>query len=79
MPAPAEIRRLVDLFHRNRDSYRKPTYNETQVRREFVDPFFTALGWDVENREGHAAAYKPVIHEDSIRIGGTIKAPDNPD
>ena len=24
-------------------------YNETQLRREFVDPFFTMLGWDVDN------------------------------
>jgi predicted type IV restriction endonuclease len=24
--------------------------NETQVRRKFVDPFFKALGWDIEKQ-----------------------------
>ncbi len=27
-------------------------YNETDVRAEFVDPLFEALGWDVSNRAG---------------------------
>ena len=42
-------------------------YNETQLRREFLDPFFEALGWDVYNRKGYAEAYKEVIHEDAIQ------------
>ena len=46
------------------------------MRREFIDPFFTALGWDVDNRAGYAEAYKDVIHEDAIRIGAATKAPD---
>jgi hypothetical protein len=41
-----------------------------------VDPFFEALGWDVNNRQGYAEAYKDVIHEDAIRVGGATKAPD---
>jgi predicted type IV restriction endonuclease len=51
-------------------------YNETQVRREFLDPFFKALGWDIDNVQGFAEAYKDVIHEDQIRIAGATKAPD---
>ena len=47
-----------------------------QVRREFLDPFFKALGWDVDNGQGHAEAYKDVIHEDAIKVGGATKAPD---
>jgi predicted type IV restriction endonuclease len=31
------------------DWYKTGRYNETQLRREFIDPFFTALGWDVDN------------------------------
>ncbi|MCL5279873.1 MAG: N-6 DNA methylase, partial [Planctomycetes bacterium] len=49
---------------------------ETQLRREYIDPFFKALGWDVDNTRGWAEAYKDVIHEDAIRIGSTMKAPD---
>jgi hypothetical protein len=76
MPAPKEVLGLVERFDRNRDVYRSPSYNETQLRREFLDPFFAALGWDVDNRGGWAEAYKEVIHEDAIKIGGFTKAPD---
>ena len=76
MVAPTEIVNLLDRFRRHRDSYRSPSYNETQLRREFIDPFFKALGWDVDNEQGYAEAYKDVIHEDSIKIGDSTKAPD---
>lgn len=73
---PDTIRELVERFERNRSQYRTSTYNETQVRREFIDPFFEALGWDVNNRQGYAEAYKDVVHEDALRIAGKHKAPD---
>ncbi len=73
---PQEIRRLVEQFAENRDVYCSSSYNETQARREFIDPFFTALGWDVANEKGYAEAYKDVIHEDAIKVGGATKAPD---
>jgi len=71
-----EITALVERFERNREAYLSGDYNETQLRREFIDPFFAALGWDVENKQGYAEAYKDVIHEDAIKIGGYTKAPD---
>lgn len=74
--APDVIHELVERFERNRSQYRAASYNETQVRREFLDPFFEALGWDVNNRQGYAEAYKDVVHEDAIRIAGKHKAPD---
>ncbi|MGI6017010.1 MAG: Eco57I restriction-modification methylase domain-containing protein [Methanothrix sp.] len=76
MPAPKEIVQLVERFQNNRDAYKSGHYNETQVRREFVDPFFKALGWDIDNEQGFAEAYKDVIHEDAIKVGGTTRAPD---
>jgi type I restriction-modification system DNA methylase subunit len=76
MPAPEEIIKLVERFERNIEAYRSGKYNETQVRVEFVDPFFKALGWDVENKKGHAERYKDVIHEAAIKVGGNTKAPD---
>jgi hypothetical protein len=76
MAAPQEVLALVARFHAQYDSYKSSSYNETQVRREFVDPLFVALGWDVDNRQGHAEAYKDVVHEDSIKIGANTKAPD---
>ncbi len=76
MPAPHIILDLIERFDRNIDAYKSGAYNETQVRREFIDPFFEALGWDVNNISGNAEAYKDVIHEDAVRIGGSMKAPD---
>jgi predicted type IV restriction endonuclease len=73
---PDKISELVEKFELHRESYKSPSYNETQLRREFLDPFFEALGWDVDNREGFAEAYKDVIHEDAIKVGGLTKAPD---
>jgi hypothetical protein len=72
---PEKIAQLVETFERNLDAY-KSQYNETQLRREFIDPFFEALGWDVANKQGYAPAYKDVIHEDAIKMGGYTKAPD---
>ena len=76
MPAPDVVRELVKRFEENIDSYRSGKYNETQLRREFLDPLFEALGWDVFNKAGYAEAYKDVIHEDSIEVEGATKAPD---
>ena len=76
MSAPKEILRLVDKFKQHLDSYKSGQYNEAQLRSEFLDPFFKALGWDMDNTQGLAEAYKDVVHEDAIRIGGAVKAPD---
>jgi len=74
--APDAVLELVERFARNRDQYLNPAYNETQVRREFLDPFFTALGWDVDNTQGFAQQYKDVVHEDAIKVGLDSRAPD---
>lgn len=76
MSAPAEIIALVERFEGHRESYASGNYNETQLRREFLDPFFAVLGWDVENKQGYAEAYKDVVHEDAIKVGSFTKAPD---
>lgn len=76
MAAPQNIIDLVERFERNYASYKDPSYNEAQLRQEFLNPFFMALGWDVNNTQGHAEAYKEVIHEDAIKVGSATKAPD---
>ncbi len=73
---PTGITQLIEKFEQNLESYRNPAYGETQVRVEFINPLFDALGWDVANKAGHAEAYKDVIHEDAIKVGGATKAPD---
>ena len=76
MAAPEIIHQLVDRFTLHREAYRSGKYNETQLRREFLDPFLEALGWDVTNAQGYAEAYKDVIHEDTLEVEGSSKAPD---
>jgi predicted type IV restriction endonuclease len=75
MPAPPEILKLIHRFSDNEAAYRAGK-NETEIRVEFVDPFFQCLGWDIYNKLGFAEAYKDVIHEDQIKVGGATKAPD---
>ena len=76
MPLPPVLKELVERFEHNKESYVSSRYNEAQVRREFIDPFFRQLGWDVDNTSGYAEAYKDVLHENSLKIGETSKAPD---
>ena len=77
--APQALIALVDRFTEQIESYRASGaggYNEFQLRREFLDPLFKLLGWDIDNTQGHAEAYKDVIHEDSIKVSSATKAPD---
>jgi predicted type IV restriction endonuclease len=73
---PQEIKRLIERFSDNREAYLSSAYNEAQARLEFIDPLFKALGWDMYNEAGYAEAYKDVVHEDAIKVGGATKAPD---
>jgi type I restriction-modification system DNA methylase subunit len=78
MAAPAIIRELVERFPEP-GSASFLTLNETEVRREFIDPFFKALGWDIDNTAGDIKQYKEVIHEDRIHAPnnrGKVSAPD---
>jgi predicted type IV restriction endonuclease len=74
--SPDTILKLVENFEQNLESFKSQGYNEATLRQEFINPFFEALGWDMQNKSQTAAAYKDVIHEDAIKIGGTTKAPD---
>lgn len=71
-----KISELVERFVEQFDSYKNVNYNETLTRRDFIDPFFKALGWDIDNEQGYAEAYREVIHEDRVKIGKATKAPD---
>ncbi|CAD6491952.1 MAG: hypothetical protein DIAAKJNI_00180 [Candidatus Argoarchaeum ethanivorans] len=66
--AKQKVRELAQRFQYNLDVYKKSAYNETRARQEFINPFFEALGWDVENKQGHAEQYKDVVHEDAIKV-----------
>jgi hypothetical protein len=67
------IQKLLEKYQYLREGYLRGQYNETQLRRDFVDPFFKALDWDVDNTKGFSEAYREVVHEEPIPIRGTTK------
>lgn len=44
-----KIEELVQRFEEQIASYKKTDDNETQTRRDFIDPFFKGLDWDMDN------------------------------
>ena len=76
MSAPESVIKLCETFAEHREHFRSGNYNEFQLRKQFLDPLFEALGWDMANSQGLAPQYRDVIHEDAIKIGAHVKAPD---
>ncbi len=74
--AKEKLQQLVDKFSSQIDYYKSINYNETQTRRDFIDPFFAALGWDIDNEKQQLETYRDVRHEDRLKINGHSKAPD---
>lgn len=63
-----EINQLVEKYKSDRETYLKPTYNETQVRNDFIDPLLKCLGWDVDNEKGKTQFLRDVIQEEYIEV-----------
>ena len=66
------LQQAIDNFHNNLTRIRRADYNETEVRVQFINPLFEALGWDMRDTDGR----HEVQHEDRIHISGKAKAPD---
>ncbi len=76
MSTPQKVLDLVEVFDRNADAYESAHFKEAELRQQFVNPLFACLGWDMDNEQGYAEAYKDVVHEAALKIGGATKAPD---
>ena len=46
---PQKVFDLVKTFDRNSDEYRDANFNEANLRIQFVNPLFKALGWDMDD------------------------------
>ena len=68
--------KLVDRYREHHKEYHHPDYNEQKTRQDFINPFFKALGWDIDNERGDSEAYREVIYEDKLDVRGRTKAPD---
>jgi type I restriction-modification system DNA methylase subunit len=55
MPSPAfeaafeKVSKLAATFQANEIRYLHPAYQEAEARKDFIDKFFIALGWDVNH------------------------------
>ena len=72
------IKELVQKYCSNRTAYLKTNYNETQLRTDFLDPFFELLGWDIKNSEGKPTNEREVLLEEGLKADATsnTKKPD---
>ena len=72
------VKDLVKKYHSDRETYLKPSYNETQLRTDFLDPFFELLGWDITNSKGKPTNEREVLVEEGLKADATAntKKPD---
>jgi type I restriction-modification system DNA methylase subunit len=57
------LRTLVDKFERDKHHYLQKGYPEAQLRVDFLNPLFAALGWDIENRANEPPHERDVVIE----------------
>jgi hypothetical protein len=72
------IEALIEKYEANHEHYQSATYNETQLRTDFLDPMFELLGWDIKNEQGKKTHEREVLVEESLKSnsGETTKNPD---
>jgi adenine-specific DNA-methyltransferase len=56
----ARVKELVAIFKENESFYTSSGYNEADARKDFIDKFWIALGWDV-NHEQQTDPYKQEV------------------
>jgi hypothetical protein len=80
--ARQQIAEIVEKYRSQAESYGGADFNETAVRSEFINPFFKALGWDVDNTSGISELYREVHQElrlssdENNKEGSDKKKPD---
>jgi hypothetical protein len=71
-----ELNRLVAKFDRQLVEFKSPGYVEAQLRDDFLNPLFTALGWDLKNDAGLILSKREVEIESRTEIQGRQKRAD---
>ncbi len=70
------ISQLVSDFKTNESKYLSPAYSEADVRKDFIDKFFNALGWDVYHNEQKNPYEQEVKIERGVQMGRQQKRAD---
>ncbi len=73
-----QLQILVDKFNRDKDFYLSNKYNETQLRTDFLDEFFSLLGWDIANKKASTTHEREVLVEEGLKASSNenTKKPD---
>ena len=70
------IKQLVANFKAQESAYLSPGYQESQIRQDFIDKFFTALGWDVTHNV-QMNPYQQEVHiENKVHMAGSQRRAD---
>jgi adenine-specific DNA-methyltransferase len=70
----AQVSRLAATFKANEARYLSPQYQEAEVRKDFIDKLFIALGWDV-NHDTQTNPYEQEVKvEPSVSAAGQRRA-----
>ena len=59
---------LIKAYQEHFAQYTQPGYNETEIRNDYVNPFFEILGWDVNNKKNLSQHLREVKHEASVFV-----------
>ena len=70
--AHAAVIDLVERFEKNQHHYLSSSYQEQEARKDFLDKFFMALGWDV-NHETQTNPYEQEVKIEKSVTTGTAK------
>jgi adenine-specific DNA-methyltransferase len=71
-----KVSELVEDFKQNQKHYLSPEYQEAEVRRDFIDKFFEALGWDVYHNTQKNPYEQEVKVEKGVSVGKAQKRAD---
>ncbi len=72
----ARINQLVADFKKHEKAYLAPDYKEDSVRKDFIDKFWIALGWDVYHEQQTNPYEQDVKPERNVDVKGRIKKAD---
>lgn len=71
-PLRSQLKSLVSKFEANKYHYLSKNYLEEEVKIDFMNPLFEALGWDVRNTKGLSPFERDVV----VEKGETLGRPD---
>lgn len=73
-----DISSLISKYEKEKSHYVSSRYNETQLRSDFLDPFFELLGWDIKNKNCKLTNEREVLLEEGLKanFSENTKKPD---